>query len=138
MVDDAAEWIRQWLGQYIVITNCGTRIRHWSSVTGGLTQSGKNMANSFEDQVGSTPCPATLRFVNDFVPHGVEVVLLCRKSVVYVKIGELPEDVWLPGWGIGAKQLPDDVDQDGDRGAVAMRDMLPKSMVRYAIFVLDK
>jgi len=79
-----------------------------------------------------------LRFANDFIPRGAKLVLLCRKGVVYIKIGEVPEDVWVPRWGIGAKELLGGVDQDGERGAVASHDMLPKGTTWYAKFVLDK
>jgi hypothetical protein len=103
-----------------------------------LVQSREKMANPLEDQVGSAPCPAILRLANDFIPRGAKLMLLWRKSVVYIKVGELPEDVWEPRWGVGAKELPGDVDQDGERGAFAMPDVPPEGTTWYAKFVLDK
>ncbi len=51
--------------------------------------------------------------MNDLVPQGAEVVLLSWRSITYVKIRESPEDVRVPRWKIGAKELAGDVDQNG-------------------------
>lgn len=68
------------------------------------------MADLLKDTVRS----CVMCLPNDFIPQGTEIVLELGKSVEYVKLGEHPQDVCIPRWVNGVKQVADNVEQDDE------------------------
>jgi hypothetical protein len=69
------------------------------------------MADLLEDIVRS----CVMRLPNDFIPQGAEIMLELGKSVVaYVKLRKHPQDVCIPRWVIGMKQVAGNVEQDDE------------------------
>ena len=65
------------------------------------------MSDLLQDQDPSAPSPVPLRFLNDFIPQGTEIVAQSRKSTAYVNMGKTPG-------GCPSRQKEDLSERDGE------------------------